>query len=66
MSNELRITFEMELDRAEEHIPTQRLRMMWEYAMDLIENLQGVTEEMKELDLNKCSTCFYHSVMIFP
>ena len=37
MADGLRITFEMELDRIEGLAPTGRLRLMWEFATDLIE-----------------------------
>ncbi len=62
MSDELRITFEMELNRVEEHIPTQRLRMMWEYAMDLLEYFQEIAEESDRLDFDRCRTCILYSV----
>lgn len=62
MPNELRITFDMELNRAEKHIPTQRLRIMWDYAMDLLEYFQGVAEESDGLDLDKCRTCILYSM----
>ncbi|MFC1558966.1 hypothetical protein ACFL39_00040 [Gemmatimonadota bacterium] len=62
MSDELRITFEMELNRAEEYIPTQRLRMMWEYAMDLLAYFQKVAEESNRMDFDRCRICFLYSV----
>jgi len=44
MADDLRITFEMELDHIEGQVPTGRLRMMWEFAMNLIEHLQAMIE----------------------
>ena len=55
MPDGLIITFEMELARVEEYIPTERLRMMWEFAMNLIKQLQASVDEYREeLDSRDC------------
>lgn len=48
MPDGLIITFEMELARVEEYIPTERLRRMWEFAMNLIKQLQASVDEYRE------------------
>ncbi len=40
MAEDMKITFEMELKRVEEHMPSRLLRMMWEHAMFLLNQLE--------------------------
>ena len=54
MIRDLRITFEMELDRVEEYMPAHRLRAMWAFTMDLLNQLQEVALSREELDSGSC------------
>ncbi len=54
MIRDLRITFEMELDRVEEYMPAHRLRAMWEFAMDLLNQLQAAALSIDEEDTGSC------------
>ena len=54
MIRDLRITFEMELDRVEEYMPAHRLRAMWEFAMDLLIQFQEAALSRDEGDSGSC------------
>ncbi len=58
MIRDLRITFEMELDRVEEYMPAHRLRAMWAFTMDLLNQLQAVALSREELDSGSCNDEF--------
>ncbi len=52
MAIQERITFEMLLKEYEENVPTRLLRMMWTYAMDMLNQLQA---HIDEFELNSCN-----------
>ena len=56
MAEDLKITFEMEMNRVEEYMPTRLLRMMWKHAMDLLNQLQAYVDELEELNSRDCHT----------
>ncbi len=55
MADGLMITFEMELDRIEGLAPTARLRLMWSYAMEMIEHLLESNERTDDLTVSNGS-----------
>lgn len=55
MAEDLKITFEMEMKRVEEHVPSRLLRMMWEHAMFLLNQLQVRIDEFELASCN-CHT----------